>query len=87
MLEIRENVPEVLTWVMNDYLEKFDKTLTTNISRQSRNSMTIISANAANFYNRVNHVIMSLIWLTLLNGSIPSVVVALICLQTMRFFQ
>ncbi len=28
MLEIRENVPEVLPWVMNDYLKKFDKSLT-----------------------------------------------------------
>ena len=27
MLEIRENVPEVLPWVMNNYLEKFDKSL------------------------------------------------------------
>jgi hypothetical protein len=27
MLEIRENVPEVLPWVMNNYLEKFDKSV------------------------------------------------------------
>lgn len=33
MLEIRENVPEVLTWVMNDYLKKFDKTLTDTKSK------------------------------------------------------
>ena len=30
---------------------------------------------------------MSLLWLTLLNGNIPPVVVALICLQRMRFYQ
>ena len=66
---------------------KFDKTLTTDISRQSRTPMTIISADAANCYDRVNHVIMSLVWLTLLNGNAPAVVVALICLQTMKFFQ
>ena len=66
---------------------KFDKTLTTDISRQSRRPMTIISADAANCYDRVNHVIMSLVWLTLLNGNVPAVVVALICLQTMKFFQ
>jgi len=28
MLDIRENCPEVLSWVMNNYLEKFDKSLT-----------------------------------------------------------
>ena len=33
MLDIRENVPEVLTWVMNDYLKKFDKTLTDTKSK------------------------------------------------------
>jgi hypothetical protein len=66
---------------------KFDKTLTTDISRQSRTPMTIISADAANCYDRVNHVIMSLVWLTLLNGNVPAVVAALICLQTMKFFQ
>ena len=66
---------------------KFDKTLTTDISRQSRTPMTIVSADAAYCYDRVNHVIMSLVWLTLLNGNIPPVVTALICLQTMRFFQ
>jgi hypothetical protein len=49
--------------------------------------MTIVSADATNCYYRVNHVIMLLVWLTLLNGNIPPVVVALICLQTMKFFQ
>ncbi len=66
---------------------KFDKTLTKEISRQTRTPITIVSADAASCYNRVNHVIMSLVWLALLNDNIPSVVVALICLQTMRFFQ
>jgi len=66
---------------------KLDKTLTIDISRQTRNPMTIVSADAADCYDRVNHVIMSLIWLALLNGNIPPVVVALICLQTMKFFQ
>lgn len=36
MLDIRENVPEVLTWVMNDYLKKFDKTLTDTKSRVNK---------------------------------------------------
>ncbi len=66
---------------------KFNKTLTMDISQQSRCPMTIVSADAANCYDRVNHVIMSLVWLTLLNGNIHPVVVALICLQTMKFFQ
>ncbi len=66
---------------------KFNKTLTTNISRQSRTPMTIVSADAAYFYDRVNHVIMSLVWLTLLNGNVSPIVAALICLQTMKFFQ
>ena len=65
---------------------KFDKTLTTDLSRQARQPMTIVSADAANCYDRVNHVIMLLIWLTLLNGNIPPIVSALICLQTMIFF-
>ena len=41
MLEIRENVPEVLPWVMNNYLQKFDKTLTntkTKIKKNNANS-------------------------------------------------
>jgi hypothetical protein len=49
--------------------------------------MMIVSADAAYCYDRVNHEIMSLIWLVLLNGNIPAIVAALICLQTMKFFQ
>jgi hypothetical protein len=49
--------------------------------------MTIVSADAANCYDRVNHVIMSLVWLALTNGNIPAIVSTLICLQTMKFFQ
>ena len=64
---------------------KFDKTLTTDLSRQARQPMTIVSADADNCYNRVNHVIMSLIWLTLLNGNIPPIVSELICPQTIFF--
>ena len=66
---------------------KFNKTLTADLSRQARQPMTIVSANAADCYDRVNHIIMSLVWLTLLNGNIQQIVVALICLQTMKFFQ
>ncbi len=45
------------------------------------------SADAAYCYDRVNHIIMSLVWLVLTNGNIPAIVAALICLQTMIFFQ
>jgi hypothetical protein len=66
---------------------KFDKTLMADLSRQARQPMAIILADAAYCYNRVNHVIMSLVWLVLTNGNIPSIVAAMICLQTMKFFQ
>jgi hypothetical protein len=49
--------------------------------------MTVVSADAAYCYDRVNHVIMLLVWLVLTNGNIPAIVTALICLQTMKFFQ
>jgi hypothetical protein len=66
---------------------KFDKTLVADLSRQARHPMTFVSADAAYCYDRVNHVIMSLVWLVLTNGNIPAIVVSLICLQTMKFFQ
>jgi hypothetical protein len=66
---------------------KFDKTLMADLSRQARHPMTIIMADAAYCYDRVNHVIMSLVWLVLTNGNIPATVASLICLQTMKFFQ
>jgi hypothetical protein len=66
---------------------KFDKTLMADLSRQARHPMTIVSADAAYCYDRVNHVIMSLVWLVLTNGNIPAIVASLVCLQTMKFFQ
>jgi hypothetical protein len=65
---------------------KFDKTLMADLSWQARHPMTIISADAAYCYNRVNHVIMSLVWLVLTNGNVPAIVAAMLCLQTMKFF-
>ncbi len=58
-----------------------------NLSRQAHHPMTVVSADAAYCYNRVNHIIMSLVWLVLTNGNIPATVTSLICLQTMKFFQ
>ena len=66
---------------------KFDKTLMADLSRQARHPMIITSADAAYCYDRVNHVVMSLVWLVLTNGNIPAIVAALVCLQTMKFFQ
>jgi hypothetical protein len=47
----------------------------------------LVLANAAYCYDRVNHIIMPLVWLVLTNGNILAIVTALICLQTMKFFQ
>ncbi len=58
-----------------------------DLSRQARQPMTIISADATYCYVRINHVIMSLVWLVLINGNISSIVAAMICLQMMKFFQ
>ncbi len=40
---------------------KFDKTLMADLSRQARHPMTVVSADAAYCYDRVNHIIMSLV--------------------------
>jgi hypothetical protein len=66
---------------------KFDKTLMADLSCQARHPMIVTSADAAYCYDWVNHVIMSLVWLVLTNGNVPTIVAALICLQTMKFFQ
>jgi hypothetical protein len=66
---------------------KLGITLMADLSRQARHPMTIVSTNAAYCYDRVNHIIMSLIWLVLTNGNIPAIIVSLVCLQTMKFFQ
>jgi hypothetical protein len=47
---------------------KFDKTLMVDLSWQPRQPMTVVSADAAYCYDRVNHVIMLLVWLALTNG-------------------
>ena len=58
-----------------------------DLSRQARHPLAIVLADAAYCYDRVNHIIMSLVWLVLINGNIPAIVATLICLQTMKFFQ
>jgi hypothetical protein len=66
---------------------KYDKTLMADLSQQARHPMTVISADVAYCYKRVNHVIMLLKWLVLTNGNIPAIVTALLCLQMMKIFQ
>ncbi len=61
------------------------KTLTLDISRQSRQPMALISIDAAQCYDRVNPILMSLVWLALVNN--PQVVVLLLMvLQQMKVF-
>ena len=64
---------------------KFDKTLMADLSRQARHPITVVSADAAYCYDRVNHIVMLLVWLVL-TGNTPAIVAMLICLQTMKFF-
>jgi hypothetical protein len=64
-----------------------DKTLMADLSRQAQQPMIVTSANAAYCYDRINHIIMTLVWLVLTNGNIPAIAAAMICLQTMKFFQ
>jgi hypothetical protein len=66
---------------------KFDKTLRADLSRQARRPMIVTSADAAYCYDQANHIIMSLVWLVLTNGNIPSILAAMLCLQMMICFQ
>ena len=54
MLEIRENVPEVLPWVMNDYLTKFDKTLTDTRSKVNKRTCDYIEPKIKIVYDDEN---------------------------------
>ena len=60
-----------------------DKTLTMDISRQARHPMAILSLDAAQCYDRVQPVMMSLVWLALLNH-IPVISILLTVLQGMK---
>ena len=59
---------------------KFDKTLMADLSRQAHHPMTVVLADTAYCFDRVNHIIMSLVWLVLTNGNIPAIVTSRICL-------
>ena len=47
--------------------------------------MSIVSVDAAQCYHRVNHVIMSMVWLSLIRVVGP-IKILLYCLQTMKIF-
>ena len=65
---------------------KFDKTLMVDLSRQARKPMSNVSVDAAQCYDRLNHLRMSLVWCSLI-GVIGPIGVLLSCLQTMKFYQ
>jgi hypothetical protein len=44
--------------------------------------MTVETADASYCYDRVDYIIMLLIWLVLTNGNIPDIVASLICRRT-----
>jgi hypothetical protein len=52
---------------------KFDKTLMADLSRKARHLIMVVSADAAYCYDRVNHIVMSLVWLVL-TGNTPAIV-------------
>ena len=66
--------------------DKFDKTLTENLSRHAQHPMVVVSVDAAQCYDRVNHVIMTLVWYALI-GKMGPILVLLHCMQHMRLFQ
>lgn len=63
----------------------FEKSLTLDISCQSRCPMALISVDAAQCYDRVNPILMSLIWLGLTNSP-HAVIILLRVLQEMKIF-
>ena len=65
---------------------KMDNRLTMDISRQLRHPMASTSADAANCYDRINHIIMSFLLLAI-TGSVGLITSLLYPIQTMKFFQ
>jgi hypothetical protein len=61
----------------------FDKILTFDISRQSRTPLSVASVDAAQCYDRVNHIMMGLVWMAL--GVLQSAILIFIdCLSNTR---
>ena len=65
---------------------KMDNRLTMDISRQTRHPMASTSADAANCYDRINHIIMAYLLLAI-TGSVGLITALLFPIQIMKFFQ
>lgn len=65
---------------------RLDSLLTMDISRQHRQPLVAISADADKCYDRINHIIMSLLLLTVV-GSVGLMTALLHPIQTMKFYQ
>ena len=65
---------------------KLDNRLTMDLSRQLRQPLVAVSADADKCYDRINHIIMSLLLLAI-GGDAGSIKAMLSCIQRMRFFQ
>ena len=65
---------------------RMDSRLTTDLSRQLRHPMAIAAVDADQCYDRINHIIMSLVLLAVV-GSAGLVTALLRPIQTMKFFQ
>ena len=63
----------------------FDKILTLDLSCQSLLPMALVLINAAQCYDRVNHLMMSLVWLAL-GVQQSAIAIILKCLQDMKIF-
>ena len=65
---------------------KMDTRLTMDISRQRRQPMGSVSADAANCYDRINHIIMAFLLLAVIGWS-GAIATLLAPIQQMKFFQ
>jgi hypothetical protein len=65
---------------------QINKTLTEDLSRHSIHPMVVVSVDVVRCHDRVNNVIMELVWYALI-GKLGPIAVVLHCLQTMRFYQ
>ena len=63
-----------------------DNRLTMDLSRQLKHPLATMSLDADKCYDRINHIIMSLLLMAIV-GSVGSVVAMLSPIQTMKFFQ
>jgi hypothetical protein len=65
---------------------KLDDRLTMDLSRQYRQPLVAVSVDADKCYDRINHIIMTLLLLAI-GGNKRSIKAMLSCIQEMRFFQ